>query len=83
MQQNILVKLSSKGQIVIPKNIRKKLKINPGDMVLITEKESSVLIENPAKYSESTKGSLKKTWGRTKEEVASYLDREKQSWSED
>lgn len=78
-----LVKLSSKGQIVIPKKIRKKLNVKPGDNILLIEQESNLLLENPARYSQLSRGSLKKTWGTTKEQVDSYLNEEKKSWTQE
>ncbi|TPR40006.1 AbrB/MazE/SpoVT family DNA-binding domain-containing protein [Apilactobacillus micheneri] len=41
----ITAKMSSKGQIVIPADIRKKLNINNGDTVSITQNNDEVLIK--------------------------------------
>ncbi len=38
-------KLSSKGQVVIPKNIRKKLNIDEGMPLIVTENNNSVIIK--------------------------------------
>jgi len=41
-----LAKITSKGQITIPKEIREKLNLKKGDKVLFIEKEDGVLITN-------------------------------------
>ena len=41
-----IVKLSSKGQIVIPAKIRKELNLSPGDKLFI-EREGDVIILRP------------------------------------
>ncbi|MBE8538701.1 AbrB/MazE/SpoVT family DNA-binding domain-containing protein [Geoglobus acetivorans] len=38
-------KLSKKGQVVIPKEIREKLRIKPGDVVVFREEGGRVYIE--------------------------------------
>jgi len=39
-----LAKLSSKSQIVLPAEIRRRLKIQPGDMLEITGKNNQIII---------------------------------------
>ncbi len=46
-----ITRISSKGQIVIPAEIRKKLNIKPQDKFLIFEKDDSIIFN---KISEST-----------------------------
>jgi AbrB family looped-hinge helix DNA binding protein len=52
------VKISSKFQVVIPEEVRKKANIKPGQRVVIIEKEGiiSIIPQRPAK---ELKGSLK------------------------
>jgi len=38
-------RISSKGQVTIPKKIRSKLKIAPGDFILFEEKEGEVVLK--------------------------------------
>jgi len=40
-----IVKVSPKGQIVIPKDIRKKFGVSPGQKLLIMSKEKEILIK--------------------------------------
>jgi len=42
-----LAKITSKGQITIPKAIREKLNVKDGDKVLFTELNGHIVIENP------------------------------------
>lgn len=56
-----ITKLSSKGQITIPKKIRDKLELEPGDKVLVEAKERLAVIRPLRKPSESMKGIGKET----------------------
>lgn len=49
-----LAKVTSKGQITIPADIRKRLRLRPGDKVLFIEDEGRVLIENSSLVALST-----------------------------
>lgn len=40
----IIKKISSKGQLTLPKQLRKKLDLKKGDQVLLTRKESKVIL---------------------------------------
>jgi AbrB family looped-hinge helix DNA binding protein len=59
-----ITKISSKGQITIPKNIRDKLKLEPGDKVLMEVTEHVAIIRPLKKPSESMKGIGKETKSR-------------------
>ncbi len=43
-----LAKITSKGQITIPIDIRKKLGLKTGDKILFIEKEGNICILNPS-----------------------------------
>jgi len=52
-----IVKLSRKGQMVLPKEAREHLGLQPGDMVIITIKDGVVQISpKPKKYAEYIRG---------------------------
>ena len=44
-----LAKLTTKGQITIPAEIRKKLKVQAGDKVVFLEENGRIFIENSEK----------------------------------
>ena len=74
------VRLSSKGQLVIPKEMRDALGVKEGDDVLIVLDAGRMLITTPREFARTTRGSLKGTWGRNRREIDQYLERERRSW---
>lgn len=44
-----LAKITSKGQITLPIQIRKKLNLKDGDKVLFIEKDGNIIIDNPTR----------------------------------
>lgn len=74
------VKLGRKGQMVLPKEIRDSLRLKEGDHLVIALQGEEAILTTPERYAEITKGILKGTWGRTKEEVERYLRKERSSW---
>lgn len=74
------VKLSSKGQIVIPQEMREALAVAPGDRLVLLLREGDVLLLSPAEYARRTRGMLRGTWGGTREAVDEYLQAERDSW---
>ena len=54
-------KISSKGQITIPKEIREKLNLKPGDRIVVEAREHHAIVRPLKKPSESMKGIGKKT----------------------
>jgi len=74
------VRLSAKGQLVVPKEMRDALGLREGDELLATLDGERLLITRPEHFARSTRGILKGTWGRTRKELDRYLDRERRSW---
>lgn len=56
-----ITKVSSKGQITIPKEVRDKLNLGPGDKVLIELSAQGALLKPLLKPSESMEGIGKRT----------------------
>ena len=75
-----MVKLGRKGHMVLPKEIRDSLGLKEGDHLMITLQGEEVILTTPQRYAQSTRGMLKGTWGRTKQEIEDYLQRERSSW---
>ena len=74
-----IVKISSKGQITIPKNVREILNLKPGDRIEIKVKDNFAILEPLRKPSESMKGiglRVKKKLGITAVELVHELKRE-------
>ena len=74
------VRLSKKGQLVIPKEMRDALGVREGVKLLVILDGTSVILMRPAEYARRTRGLLKGTWGKSKRAVGRYLEKERQSW---
>ncbi len=74
------VRMSKKGQIVLPKEMREKLSIKEDDRVIMILQEDGVVLTTPELYAKSTRGIMKGTWGKTREEVEDYIKKERASW---
>jgi AbrB family looped-hinge helix DNA binding protein len=69
------VTLSSKNQIVIPREAREALGLKPGDKLLIVTKEDRVIvIERPASFAAATRGMAGRAYPKN------YLRKEGNSW---
>ncbi len=74
------VTLSSKNQIVVPREAREKLDIGPGGQLLVLVKEDRVvLIPKPANYVERLAGLHKSVWA-SKKGADHYLKDERDAW---
>ncbi|OYT30992.1 MAG: AbrB family transcriptional regulator [Thermofilum sp. ex4484_79] len=74
-----IIKISSKGQITIPKKVRDALKLRPGDRVEVRVKGNYAIIEPLKKPSESMKGiglGVKKKLGAHAVDIIHELRRE-------
>lgn len=80
MIETQVVRLSKKGQFVIPKGIREALGIKEGDELMVGIDGDKVVLTPSRRYARSTKGMLKGTWGRTKQEIDKYLEKERAGW---
>ncbi|MBI4474793.1 MAG: AbrB/MazE/SpoVT family DNA-binding domain-containing protein [Acidobacteria bacterium] len=68
-------KLSTKNQIVVPREAREALKAKPGDRLLVVVRgETVILMNKPAKYSKAIRGLAGKPY------PGHYLKRERESW---
>jgi len=69
-----LARLSSKGQITIPIEIRKKLNLKEGDKVLFLEENGKIVIANSSlialrEFQQAMKGEAEKQGLRSEEDV--------------
>lgn len=79
MIKSKLVRLSRKGQFVIPKEMRDSLGVMDGDCLLVTQEGNRLVLVKPEQYARLTRGALKGTWGN-KESIDDYLQQERNTW---
>ena len=69
------VKLSSKNQIVIPRQIRTALRVKAGDRLLVVVRgDTVILLRKPKKYSKAITGMARGLY------PSDYLESERESW---
>lgn len=74
------VKLSRKGQFVIPKEMREAMGVKEGEGLLVSLEEGRVVLTRPREYAKATRGLTKGTWGRSGKAVERCLEKERRSW---
>ena len=68
-------RLSSKNQIVVPKEALDALKAKPGDhLLLVVREETVILLNKPKKYSLAIRGLARKPYPKR------HLKKERDSW---
>jgi AbrB family looped-hinge helix DNA binding protein len=69
------VKLSSKNQIVIPREAREALKVKAGDKLLVVvHGDHALIMQRPKSYKDALRGLGKGLY------PPGYLEKERQSW---
>jgi len=74
------IRVSTKGQVVIPLGVRRKLGIKAGDHLVIVSGESEAIIMKAKRYAESLRGMGKGLYGKTREEIDAYVRGERETW---
>jgi len=74
------VRISKKGQFVIPKQMREALGVKEGEELLVTFEAGKVVLTRPQEYARATRGLLKRTWGKDRKSVDRYIAKERRSW---
>jgi AbrB family looped-hinge helix DNA binding protein len=74
------VRLSRKGQFVIPKEMREALGVGEGDELLVVLDDGRIVLTARKEHARATRGSLKGTWGRSRRKIDRHLDHERRSW---
>jgi len=75
--KQIAVKLSSKGQIVIPKRMRETLGLKAGGRLILRLEGNRIILTPADKFGSITKGIAKGTFG---ERIEAYIKGERESW---
>ncbi len=74
-----LAKITSKGQITIPVQIRKKLKLKEGDKVFFYEEKGKVIFQNASQvalsnFQKEMAGEAKKAGFKSEEDIIDYIN---------
>lgn len=74
------VTLSSKNQIVIPKEARESINLKPGDRLLFTVSTAGHLMlwKRPKNYTEHMSGLGKEFWGKVN--IDKYIKKMRKEW---
>ncbi len=73
-------KLSTRGQVVLPKEVRERLDLKEGDTLFVEVEDSSIrLIPLPRDFAKRTRGLGQEMWQKVGGGEA-YLKRERESW---
>jgi AbrB family looped-hinge helix DNA binding protein len=73
------VRVSEKGQVVIPKNIRDKIKLETGDELTVTTVDQKIILrKRPKSYTDYMWGLHRDAWKGT--DAKGYVDEERESW---
>jgi len=74
-----MIKVSSKYQIVIPRDIREKLNLKAGDKLIIkTNNEKIIIYPQPKSYAKYALGLGKETWQGI--DATEYVQKERETW---
>jgi AbrB family looped-hinge helix DNA binding protein len=74
-----MITVSSKYQIVIPREAREKLDLKAGDKLIIkADNEKIIIYPQPKSYTKYSLGLGKKIWQRT--DATEYVKKERQTW---
>ena len=73
-----LAKVTSKGQITIPLQIRKRLKLKEGDKVFFMEEQGRIIVQNAAQvalgtFQDQMAGEAAKAGFSTEDDVVRYI----------
>jgi AbrB family looped-hinge helix DNA binding protein len=74
-------KLSQKYQIVVPREVRRKMKLHAGMRLAVypVDERKALLLKHPENYAAGLRGLGKEVW-RTLGGAASYIKKERGSW---
>ena len=86
MKEEMLIKtirVSEKGQIAIPREIRERMDISQGDELIIVQNDSKLLIEKAKKISNKIKDDFKDILSHSEKSLKEIWDNpEDEIWSE-
>jgi len=74
------VRLSTKGQVVLPLEVRKRMGLKPGDRLVVVGEDDIATLMTPKRYAESLRGAAGGTYGKSRTEIDAYVRRERRTW---
>ncbi len=75
----VTAKVSSKNQIVLPREVRDELGVKSGDELLFIIRDGEIIVRSrPASFAQAMRGLHKNIWAGV--EVEAWLARERSSW---
>ncbi len=79
MSQSTTVKVSSRNQIALPSEARKRLSIEPGDRLLVDVQNGMlILVPQPKDYAAYMAGLHRKVWQDI--DTDAYIENERDAW---
>lgn len=73
-------RLTSKSQITVPSVVRERLGLRPGDRGIWILRDDEAVLVSARRYATMTEGLLAGTYGRTRDEIRQYLEKEREGW---
>ena len=79
-----LAKVTSKGQITIPRDVREKMKLKTGDKILFFEENGKYFLQNSnsivlADFQKAMEGAAKEAGFNSPEDVTNYIKKLRKS----
>jgi AbrB family looped-hinge helix DNA binding protein len=74
------VRISSRGQLVIPKSHRDAMGLEEGSELVILRREETLVLIRAEDFAQATRGRLRGVWGRSAADVEAYLSGERGAW---
>ncbi len=75
----LVARMSSKGQVVVPREVRRKLQLKPGDSVVFVV-DDGVSLQSYAESLHQLRGLGRGIYGSTAEAVDRYIHEERATW---
>lgn len=73
--------ISTKYQVVIPKEVRRKIKVKPGQKLSVSTSEGRIILTPQKKWPEDYYKELRGLWKDVDVDV--YLEEERNSWDDE
>lgn len=75
----IRLKVSSRGYVVLPAKLRKKMKITSGTNMLITTEDDKIILQPLQSFTRKLSGMARGVYGKSRQEIETYIDAERKT----